>query len=768
MASQPPDPRTLETWEDAFQYPLPVVRRLEQQLRRHIDDNRQKLRSLVGTSYRDLLGTAERIIDMDAQMQLVEFHMAHIGRQCNSRKLEKIGDNHKSVRSERRREEDVKFSRLAQTKVLQNALNVTSRIVKGGGDALVAAKILLLARLLHKSLAEGGDPPAVLESLRRQLASARKRLLSYIARALAHTSLKKAKTINTLCAYSLLTACAPKDVLRYFLQIRFEQLELMAEVGSETSLLDMLALYSQTLLDAREVFPRRFADSLSHISTTTLLRDPDIQGVHELSLDIYERWIAEDVRHFHPWVRHDELSTASVGAATSSWEKQAQECLLQTLKDALSAQQNVHTVLQLRQKVITNYLVLSAKVHGDIQAQSLVDLREAFLEHLESLADEAASITGVLPQMQQHDAESGALNLWDVSTGDLDLGRGSAQFRDTILKRHHGRNQLIQESSIALDLWLARLHGFGEAIVTMQGMKWDEDIDLDLDDLAGDEPLQVVLSKQDPRRLERKLQKATLKSLQAVYTTLENSSNPDTDPALLIRILREVDDRRRRLAELVENIGSVKSSDTFVATLHQQLAKSVIAVPLADYTKRLHNHSRVAATLWDGSPPLPIQPSPSTFRFLKSLHQHMSDVGTDLWCPHAVQTLKTYLVDTLDDKTMLVHMTHGAAANADPNGPPVESGASGVATPTVSRERSVQQLFDVMYLRRVLMTSARELAGSPGLREVADTLQTQLGADTGVDYERLEKSAEAYWKRTYLLFGLLAAAAAATAAGQAS
>lgn len=767
MASQPPDPRTLETWEDAFQYPLPVVRRLEQQLRRHIDDNRQKLRSLVGTSYRDLLGTAERIIDMDAQMQLVESHMAHIGRQCNSRKLEKIGDNHKSVRSERRREEDVKFSRLAQTKVLQNALNVTSRIVKSGGDALVAAKILLLARLLHKSLAEGGDPPAVLESLRRQLASARKRLLSYIARALAHTSLKKAKTINTLCAYSLLTACAPKDVLRYFLQIRFEQLELMAEVGSETSLLDMLALYSQTLLDAREVFPRRFADSLSHISTTTLLRDPDIQGVRELSLDIYERWIAEDVRHFHPWVRHDELSTASVGAATSSWEKQAQECLLQTLKDALSVQQDVHTVLQLRQKVITNYLVLSAKVRGDIQAQSLVDLREAFLEHLESLADEAASITGVLPQMQQHDAESGALNLWDVSTGDLDLGRGSAQFRDTILKRHHGRNQLIQGSSIALDLWLARLHGFGEAIVTMQGMKWDEDIDLDLDDLAGDEPLQVVLSKQDPRRLELKLQQATLKSLQAVYTTLENSSNPDTDPALLIRILREVDDRRRRLAELVENIGSVKSSDTFVATLHQQLAKSVIAVPLADYTKRLHNHSRVAATLWDGSPPLPIQPSPSTFRFLKSLHQHMSDVGTDLWCPHAVQTLKTYLVDTLDDKTMLVHMTHGAAANADPNSPPVESGASGVATPTVSRERSVQQLFDVMYLRRVLMTSAREIAGSPGLREVADTLQTQLGADTGVDYERLEKSAEAYWKRTYLLFGLLAAAAT-TAAGQAS
>lgn len=48
MAAEAPDPRTFKGWEDAFQYPVPVVRKLEQQLRSSADENREKLRSLVG------------------------------------------------------------------------------------------------------------------------------------------------------------------------------------------------------------------------------------------------------------------------------------------------------------------------------------------------------------------------------------------------------------------------------------------------------------------------------------------------------------------------------------------------------------------------------------------------------------------------------------------------------------------------------------------------------------------------------------------------
>lgn len=48
MGTEAPDPKTFASWEDAFQYPIPVVRGMEKQLRRDIASNREKLRTLVG------------------------------------------------------------------------------------------------------------------------------------------------------------------------------------------------------------------------------------------------------------------------------------------------------------------------------------------------------------------------------------------------------------------------------------------------------------------------------------------------------------------------------------------------------------------------------------------------------------------------------------------------------------------------------------------------------------------------------------------------
>lgn len=48
MASDGPDPQSLKSWQDAFHYPIPTVRRVEQELRRDIASNKEKLRALVG------------------------------------------------------------------------------------------------------------------------------------------------------------------------------------------------------------------------------------------------------------------------------------------------------------------------------------------------------------------------------------------------------------------------------------------------------------------------------------------------------------------------------------------------------------------------------------------------------------------------------------------------------------------------------------------------------------------------------------------------
>lgn len=48
------------------------------------------------TSYRDLLGTAESIIDMDGELQQVESYFVDMGRKCDSRLLEKKISNLRS------------------------------------------------------------------------------------------------------------------------------------------------------------------------------------------------------------------------------------------------------------------------------------------------------------------------------------------------------------------------------------------------------------------------------------------------------------------------------------------------------------------------------------------------------------------------------------------------------------------------------------------------------------------------------------------------
>lgn len=48
MATETPDTRDLKSWQEAFQYPIPTVRKVEQELRRDIASNKEKLRSLVG------------------------------------------------------------------------------------------------------------------------------------------------------------------------------------------------------------------------------------------------------------------------------------------------------------------------------------------------------------------------------------------------------------------------------------------------------------------------------------------------------------------------------------------------------------------------------------------------------------------------------------------------------------------------------------------------------------------------------------------------
>ena len=764
MAGQIPDPHSLNSWEDAFHHPLPVVRRLEQQLRKNIDDNRSKLRSLVGASYRDLLGTAERIIEMDQQMEVADVNLGEIGRRCNARTIERISDNGARMRKTVNARQEGRHSAMAQTKVLQNALTMVRRIVKKDGDALQASKLLVLSRLLFKSISGSSDAPSILEDLRRKLATLRKKLLAYITAAMVKLSEDKNWQVNVLCAYALVTSSTPKDALRHFLQVRYEQLDSRSESMSENDTLSMLDLYSQTLLDTRDLFPQRFTEPLMQLTKSPLLRDEQVRTVSELNLDIYSQWIAEDVQTFTPWMRHDQLGSREVADALEAWSKQTQECLLRGVEESLENEDDASVVATLRRKVLSKYMSLSSKLRDGQHSETIHALRKIFLRKLQALAVGAAAFGemdfGSRLGAASAEQNSGDLqSVWDLAMGDMELSQGALEFRRSIVKTRNSRTAVVQAASKRLDNWVKRIDTISDLIDNMRQEKWDDDLDLDLDDLEDSTALIRALNKDDPGQLQNSLKNAaaiTLKELGSMNT----SDAAERDPASSIRIWREVSQRHRALVSRL----AVPSNEVNLTTLHRSLAQSVSKDALEAYLQSAAKQTRVTLDLWDGSPLLPIQPSPAVFRLLKALHEAMSSAGSDLWSQHATRELKAHILHSLSTRLDEESFTKPAAdtslANGhvgnddeDNDGEQLMNGVNEVEDPR--RNRLLQNLFDVQYLQRVLTAKVDGHNSKADLSSAAGKISAEVKLDKP-SKERLEKNANEYWRKTYLLFGLLA------------
>ncbi|KAL1582610.1 hypothetical protein WHR41_08550 [Cladosporium halotolerans] len=735
MATIPPTPSSLGSWEEAFNHPLPVVRKLESQLRTQISDNQNKLRSLVGASYRDLLGTAERIIEMDGQMSLVEGNLSDIGRRCDYRIVERGRGNLDGLRKAGRKEEESKLEVTAQVKMLTGALDAVARLVRKRGNALGAAKVLVLARLLHKSVSESDNAPTVIAELRKKLARTRKRLLSYIERSLAHATGDRTTLSNTLCAYAMISSSTPKDALRHFLQVRYEQLESKAETTSEENVLTMLDLYGKTLVDARDLFPRRLADALAQLSKTALLKDDQVTSVQELNLDIYQRWIPEDIRTFTPWVRSDQLTISDLNDGLKFWAKQAQSSFVQALESYLESQADAEVVLSTRRNVLSRFLSVSSKLKNDDFTQSITNLRNAFLNRLETLATQSADISSFALQSLTDPPSSLPTTQpspWTLATQTLDLSAGALPFRTAILDHRRGRTGPIKTEHTALDRWTTQLNSHWAFVASMRSAKWDDDLAFDLDDLPYDGPdsesLQEALSRADPARLEQTLRAAASAAFASAYRKVSDAAaaQPET-PAFFLRLLRELDARRAALADrLASSSSSSSPNEALITTLHTSLATQTLSAPCAAYAAAAQRQSHTATSLWDGAaPPLPCQPSPAAWKLLAELQGGMAACGEDLWSARAVAVLKGLVREELRE-----------AVGRFPEGGDGEVRA--------------QRVFDVLYFGAAF---GAETATTGWEERVGELVE---GA--GVDAEgraRMERGAGEYWKRTGVLFGLL-------------
>lgn len=661
---------------------------------------------------------------------------------------------------------------------------------------LLIAKVLVVARLVHKALSQSKSKPPIVDQLWEKLLSARRKLLRRIDRRLASTTGETASLVESMCAYALATSSAPSDVLKHFHKVRKDKMvnelkrsgEELAQKGIEA-----LRLCIQTCQDTQTIFPRRLSEALAKLKGHPLLQDPEVRGLHELNLDVHDRWIGEEVRSYTPWPRHDELQRQEAEQILHRWSKDTITAFLKEVKAALQGESRLTEVASLRQELIETWMLSGPRMAGVKFANVLDDLRDIMNEKLEAIIQtRTQALEGVVITLADGletvsaDSETPGLSLWDTTTKGKDLSNGAQTFKTTILNTQNGRDEASLGVTAAFDHWVDSILEVKAIVKTMKEARWDDtfrdNIDEDSDDDLGGSK-QTLLSADDPRLLEDITQEALSQSLENLARSLAQITQKAADDKeggsvrkaiFILRVVREFGDRIPRLRLHERSLPPRTPFTTDVLEpLHNVLAAHVaqLTLPLLESSLvtslKTSTHTHV---LWEGHPPLPSQPSPGAFRFLRELNRTMARLGSDLWVPAGVAAAKRKLsvevMHLLEKQVSAIEASEPQKAaneeakadesnrtNADAKEDTVAT--SGGASATQHNEVSVQRLkqlaFDALYLQRFFGDDAKSAQAT---NELTQKIDPAVLDDVAV--QRLGKNASEYAKKTYLLFALLA------------
>lgn len=661
---------------------------------------------------------------------------------------------------------------------------------------LLVAKVLVISRLVHKALSQSASKPPIVDQLWEKLLSARRKLLRRIDRRLASTIGETTSLVESMCAYALATSSAPSDVLKHFHKIRKEKMVHELKKGGDELAkrgINALRLCIQTCQDTQTIFPRRLAEALAKFKAHPLIQDPEVRGLYELNLDVHDRWIGDEVRNYTPWPRHDELQRPEAERIMHRWSNDAIAAFLKEIKTALQDEIRLAEVASLRQELIETWMLSGPRMAGVKFANVLDDLRDTMNEKLETivrtrtqaLQGVVSEITAGLDAMPANNSDH-ALSLWNTTTDGKDLSNGAQAFKTTILNTYQGRDQATLGVTAAFDKWMDSVLEVKGIVKSMKEARWDDSFTDDIEEGSGDElgeSKQTLLSADDPHLLEDVTQEALSDSLQSLGQSLSQIAQKATDgekdrsvqnAVYILRVVREVGDRipRLRLQERSSPFPTPFTPDV-LKPLHTTLASHVARLTLTAYETSLTSSNKINSqthVLWEGHPPLPSQPSPNAFRFLRELNRTMARLGRDLWAPASVAVVKSKMsVDTIrllekhaesikDSRLQKAGKTSAQEEESmEANGTEgdAETSTASMLSSSTGDERTDQRLtqllFDALYIQRFFSDESKST-------QATDSLIKKISVKdlNEANVQRLQKNAVEYAKKTYLLFALLA------------
>ncbi|CAH0043278.1 unnamed protein product [Clonostachys solani] len=805
---------------------LPQIRAIHKSLHVQIEEKATRLRTQVGSSYRELLGTADTIVQMRNDNVAVQELLGQMGGRCG-RAI--VGDKVSGLADFVKGADRPELEEDAKVRLLGASVLVIGRLLKGGavaggelhssatrGDRLVlAAKLLVLCRLLNKSfgakVAESSRRYDI-EASNKSLRSLRNRLTRNVEKALSSEveDSDREDLLKVLCAYCLASSSGARDALRYFLNIRGRAMAFTLELEEgqrekrNEDIVKGLRLYTQSILDVQALVPSRLSQAVAALKSKPLFSEPALRQLDQLRLDVYGRWCGEDIEYFTSFIRHDDLDGKQAREMLFDWAKKGERVLLEGVEASMEHMSEFKSIMELRTSLLQLWIREGGKAKGIDPADMQDDLREVVNGRLLAVLEAKVKklrIVGSEVNSTLDSWRSGVTDkrhgLWGEQGYDTALSDGAAPFIEEVVSRLFGRNDAVSKALNCYRSWFHVIDDVREVVQSLEKQRWDNDYD-EIEDEETIQARQQILSQEDPKKLKEKLDSSlgeAFLELDQQFTKLweEHASSPNAE-AISIYLLRVVRDIRNQLPAL----GSVKRFGLgIVPSLHEKLTEHVAIKVLDNFASTgLSERGVETRALWEGRPPLPTQPSPGTFAFLRDLTNSMGEAGSDLWSPRAVKTVKEFLAlrlgamwnmtmaDLESETTSVGHQRPKKKADEDDaeikdseksetegkdkdeeeeeeKDEKEDDKDSDEPSPDErKRDLQIQWLYDVAYLQQALALKRDDKTkdgqvSSPYLEDLEEKLVRQTGLDEA-SRQRMKKSADVFWQRTKLLFGLLA------------
>lgn len=647
----------------ATSYTLPQIRTLHKQIHVAIDDKKARLRTQVGGSYRELLGTADAIVRMRTDMEDVQGILGTMGARCGRGVvggkvggLAKFSGDRESALGDVGRAKLLAGCGLALSKILKKRSPGSVGDSEKGDQLVLAAKVLVLGRLLVKSAEAkkpAGEAHAAFETSAQSLERLRRRLrksIDLVLGAVGETT-NCDMVLKALCAYSLVTNAGARDVIRHFLDVRGTAMALVFDVDEHRTTMDVvkgLELYTKTILDVQYLVPNKLTEALAHLKKETLLSDPSLRDLEGLRLDIYERWCNGPIQNFRPTIRHDDLDGKQAVEMLRSWSSKGSEVLLQGLEKTLERTTEFKAIMDMRTEVLQLWIRDGGKARGFDPSTMLDNLRQTINKHVMGVLDAkvhklrlVGSEVSATLDVWRAGVTDKQQSLWDSESLDMDLHHGAGPFAQDVIGRLYGRNDAVARAVTGYKSWAGVIDDVESVVEQLKKQRWDTDVD-EIEDEETIEQRQQALSRDDPAKLQERLDVALEKAFQELDQNLsglwEKNKDSGQSGKIAMYLLRTLRDIRAKLPKLATVRGFGLA---MVPSLQEKTASTVVVSPVDDFASNaLTRKMVVGRSLWDGSPELPTSPSPAVFRLLRNLTRAMGDAGTDLWSPAAVLAVK--------------------------------------------------------------------------------------------------------------------------------